>query len=250
MQTETNKIDVILSEEDARLNEENVILSESEGSSHCLTTHHTNSGGMYRRYIKRLMDFILALCAIIVLSPVLLIVALLVRVKLGSPVLFKQERSGKDNRKFTMYKFRTMTNEINENGILLSDAERLTPFGNYLRNYSIDELPQLINILKGEMSFVGPRPYPISYSKLYNERQKHRLDEMPGLTGLAQINGRNDQTWQEKFENDLTYNKNITFIGDITIIFRTALKVLLREGINEFGEVTASDFIGNDKQNE
>ncbi len=212
-----------------------------------LTMHKPTKGGIYKVYIKKPLDFILSFCAIIILLPFFITVAVLVRLKLGSPVLFKQERSGKNNTKFTMYKFRSMTNKKDENGALLPDAKRITPLGNLLRNYSVDELPQLINILKGEMSFVGPRPYPISYSCLYNERQRHRLDEMPGLTGLAQINGRNGQTWQEKFENDTTYNTNITFLGDITIIFKTALKVLVREGINEFGETTATDFMGNEQ---
>ncbi len=201
--------------------------------------------GMYIKYFKRPMDFILSLGAIIILSPVLLAVGILVRIKLGSPVIFKQNRSGKNGKKFIMYKFRSMTNETDKQGNLLPDADRLSYFGRILRKTSIDELPELINILKGEMSIVGPRPYPISYLPLYNEIQIHRLDEVPGLTGLAQISGRNKQTWEEKFEKDLEYNRNITFYKDLSIILKTAYKVIKLADINEDGKETASDFMGN-----
>ena len=199
---------------------------------------------MYSKYIKRRLDFILSLIAIIVLSPVLLITAILVRIKLGSPVIFKQKRPGKDEKIFTLYKFRTMTDEKDEQGNLLPDSERLTKFGKFLRSTSIDELPELINILKGDMSIVGPRPLLVEYLELYNEEQKHRHDVRPGLTGLAQISGRNAITWEEKFEEDLKYIKKITFLGDIKIILKTALKVFKREGISQQGNETMERFKG------
>ena len=203
---------------------------------------------MYSKCIKRVLDFILSLIAIIVLSPILLITAILVRIKLGSPVIFKQKRPGKDEKIFTLYKFRTMTDEKDEQGNLLPDSERLTKFGKFLRSTSIDELPELINILKGDMSIVGPRPLLVEYLELYNEEQKHRHDVRPGLTGLAQISGRNTITWEEKFEEDLQYINKITFLGDIKIIFKTALKVFKREGISQEGNETMERFKGSEEK--
>ena len=187
---------------------------------------------MYAKYIKRILDFILSLIALIVLSPVLLVVAILVRIKLGSPIIFKQQRPGKDEKIFTLYKFRTMTDKKDENGNLLPDEQRLTKFGKALRSTSLDELPELWNILKGDMAIVGPRPLLVEYLPLYNEKQKLRHDVRPGLTGLAQISGRNAITWEEKFKDDLEYVNNITFIQDAKIILKTITKVFKREGIS------------------
>ena len=185
---------------------------------------------MYRKYFKRILDFILSLIALIILMPVMIIIYILVRIKLGKPVIFKQERPGKDEKIFTLYKFRTMTDEKDENGILLSDEERLTKFGKFLRSTSLDELPELINIIKGDMAIVGPRPLLVEYLKLYNEEQRHRHDVRPGLTGLAQIDGRNSISWEKKFEDDLEYTKKITFFKDAKIIVKTIGKVFIREG--------------------
>jgi len=201
-------------------------------------------GGLYRRCIKRLMDFILSLITIIVLSPVLLVVALLVRVKIGSPVIFKQKRLGFKEEIFTLYKFRTMTDERDENGKLLSDSLRLTKFGRILRSTSLDELPELINIIKGDMSVIGPRPLHVRYQHRYNEKQKRRHDVRPGLSGLAQINGRNAITWEQKFDWDVEYVENITFWGDWKIIFLTIYKTLKRDGITDGGESTMGEFWG------
>lgn len=200
---------------------------------------------MYAKYFKRILDFILSLIAIIILSPVLLIVAVLVRIKLGSPVIFKQQRPGKDEKIFTLYKFRTMTDKKDENGNLLPDSERLTKFGKALRSTSLDELPELFNILKGDMAIVGPRPLLVEYLPLYNKEQKHRHDVRPGLTGLAQISGRNSISWEEKFKEDIIYVKNITFISDMKIILKTIIKVFKREGISQKNNVTIEKFKGN-----
>lgn len=200
---------------------------------------------MYAKYIKRILDFVLSLVALIVLSPVLLIVAILVRVKLGSPVIFKQQRPGKNEKIFTLYKFRTMTDKKDENGNLLPDSERLTKFGKFLRSTSLDELPELVNILKGDMAIVGPRPLLVEYLSLYNEEQKHRHDVRPGLTGLAQVSGRNSITWKEKFNDDLEYIEKISILEDIKIIFTTIGKVFKREGISQEGNVTMEKFKGN-----
>lgn len=200
---------------------------------------------MYAKYIKRILDFILSLIALIVLSPVLLVVAILVRIKLGSPIIFKQQRPGKDEKIFTLYKFRTMTDKKDENGNLLSDSERLTKFGKVLRSTSLDELPELVNILKGDMSIVGPRPLLVEYLPLYSEEQKHRHDVRPGLTGLAQVSGRNSLSWEEKFNDDLQYIKHITFFEDVKIIFMTVAKVFKREGIAQEGNATMEKFTGN-----
>ena len=201
--------------------------------------------GIYERYFKRPMDFVLSLLGIIVLSPLMLIIALLVRFKLGRPVIFKQERPGWNERIFTLYKFRTMTDEKGENGELLPDELRLTKFGKFLRSTSLDELPELFNILKGEMSIVGPRPLLVDYLPLYNEQQRRRHEVRPGLTGWAQVNGRNAISWEEKFDLDIEYVDNISFRLDSKIIILTLLKVINREGINQEGEATIKDFKGS-----
>mgnify|MGYP000846019686 FL=1 len=203
---------------------------------------------MYRRFVKRPMDIVLSLCALIVLSPVLLIVALLVRTKLGSPVIFKQKRPGLHEKIFTLYKFRTMTDKRDENGALLPDEVRLTRFGKLLRSTSLDELPELYNILKGDMSIVGPRPLLIQYLPLYNEHQKCRHNVRPGLTGLAQVNGRNAIRWEEKFDLDVRYVDNVKLINDWKIIFLTIKKVFVREGINAENVATMEVFQGTRKE--
>lgn len=200
---------------------------------------------MYQKYIKRGLDLILALTASILLSPVMLIIAVLVRVNLGSPVLFKQQRPGKNEKIFFMYKFRTMTDKRDDNGNLLSDEVRLTRFGKILRNTSLDELPELFNIVKGDMSVVGPRPLLVKYLPLYNERQKHRHDVRPGFTGLAQVNGRNSITWEEKFEWDVKYVENVTFLVDCKIFFKTIKVVLKRDGISSTTSATMEEFMGS-----
>jgi undecaprenyl phosphate N,N'-diacetylbacillosamine 1-phosphate transferase len=202
----------------------------------------TRQGGLYRRFFKRPMDFILALLALIVLSPVFLVVAVLVRFKLGSPVIFKQKRPGLNEKIFTMYKFRTMTDERDVNGELLPDSVRLTKFGRWLRSTSLDELPELFNILKGDMSIVGPRPLAVQYLPYYSNQEKHRHDVRPGLTGLAQINGRNSSNWEERFSYDLAYIRKISFTTDIRIIALTALKVFKREGVSVRGTGSIMDF--------
>lgn len=199
---------------------------------------------MYRKCIKRLLDIVVSLCGIIVLSPVYLILGILVRVKLGSPVIFKQERPGKDEKIFLLYKFRSMTDSRDENGDLLSDEVRLTSFGKKLRSTSLDELPELVNILKGDMSLIGPRPLLVRYLPRYNEFQRHRHDVRPGLTGLAQINGRNAITWEKKFEYDVEYVKNLSFALDAHIFAGTVRAVLKREGISSETNATMEEFMG------
>ena len=199
---------------------------------------------LYRKYIKRLLDIILSLTAIICLSPVLLITALLVRVRLGSPVIFRQQRPGLNGKIFGLCKFRSMTDERDAEGNLLPDEVRLTSFGKKLRATSLDELPELFNILKGEMSIVGPRPLLVQYLPLYNEEQKHRHDVLPGLTGLAQVNGRNAITWEKKFEYDVEYVRNLSFFMDVKIILMTVGKVFHREGINSETSATMEFFTG------
>jgi len=206
--------------------------------------------GMYRKHIKRTMDFFLSLCAIIVLSPVMLIVAVLVKVNLGSPVIFKQKRPGLNEKIFTMYKFRTMTDKRGENGILLPDDIRLTGFGKFLRSTSLDELPELINVLKGDMSIVGPRPLLIQYLPLYNDYQKRRHDVRPGLSGLAQVSGRNAISWEEKFSLDVQYVESISFFGDCKIILFTLIKAFKREGINSELTATMEVFTGTISEEE
>lgn len=200
---------------------------------------------MYAKYIKRILDLILSLMSLILLMPLMLIIGILVAINLGNPIIFKQKRPGKDEKIFTLYKFRTMTDEKDEKGKLLPDSQRLTKFGKFLRSTSLDELPELINILKGDMSIVGPRPLLVEYLKLYNEEQKHRHDVRPGLTGLAQTSGRNAITWEEKFEKDIEYVHNISFIGDVKIIIKTAIKVFKREGISGTNSDTMQKFEGN-----
>ena len=201
--------------------------------------------GIYKRFLKRPLDFILSLMAIIVLSPILLIVGVLVRFKLGSPVLFKQKRPGLKEKIFTMYKFRTMTDEKDENGELLPDSVRLTKFGRKLRSTSLDELPELFNILKGDMSIVGPRPLLIQYLDLYNDHQKRRHEVRPGLSGHAQVNGRNAISWEDKFNLDVEYVDNVSFMGDWKIIFLTIKKVFVKEGISSDTSVTMEPFRGS-----
>ncbi|YCA45940.1 sugar transferase [Bacillus sp. JZ8] len=200
---------------------------------------------MYRKYIKRLLDIVLSLIAIICLSFVFLIVAFLVKVKLGSPVLFKQKRPGMNEKIFLMYKFRTMTDERGADGELLPDEIRLTKFGKFLRSTSLDELPELFNILKGDMSLVGPRPLLVQYLSLYNEHQKRRHEVRPGLSGLAQVNGRNAISWGEKFNLDVKYVMEVSFLLDIKVIFLTIKKVFIREGINSETAATIEPFKGN-----
>ena len=206
--------------------------------------------GIYKRFLKRPLDFILSLMAIIVLSPILLIVGVLVRFKLGSPVLFKQKRPGLKEKIFTMYKFRTMTDEKDENGELLPDSVRLTKFGRMLRSTSLDELPELFNILKGDMSIVGPRPLLIQYLELYNDHQKRRHEVRPGLSGHAQVNGRNAISWEDKFNLDVEYVDSVSFIGDWKIIFLTIKKVFVKEGISSDTSVTMEYFEGSKVKND
>ncbi len=200
---------------------------------------------MYRNYIKRIIDLILSFIAIIVLSPVLLIVAILVRTKLGSPVIFKQKRPGMNEKIFTLYKFRTMTDETDEQGNLLPDEVRLTKFGKLLRSTSLDELPELFNILKGDMAIVGPRPLLVRYLPRYNEHQKKRHNVRPGFTGYAQVNGRNSISWEEKFDFDVYYVEHVSFLLDVKIIFKTIKVVFAREGISSDTSATMEEFKGS-----
>lgn len=202
---------------------------------------------IYDRLIKRIIDLILSGIALLLLSPVYLIVAVLVRVKLGSPVLFSQERPGKNEKVFRMYKFRSMTDERDAEGNLLPDEIRLTHFGAMLRATSLDELPELWNIFKGEMSIVGPRPLLVKYLPRYNDRQRHRHDVRPGLTGWAQVNGRNAISWEQKFEYDVEYVEKESFWFDVKILFMTVGKVLQRSGISQEGNVTMEEFMGNEE---
>ncbi|MCC2843781.1 MULTISPECIES: sugar transferase [Clostridium] len=199
---------------------------------------------MYRLFFKRFLDFLLSFVAIILLSPIYLIVAMLVRVKLGSPVIFKQERPGKDEKIFKMYKFRSMTSETDEEGNLLPDEVRLTSFGKKLRATSLDELPELFNILKGDMSIIGPRPLLVHYLPLYNRFQKHRHDVKPGLTGLAQVSGRNTLSWEDKFKKDVEYTKEYSFLLDTKILFMTMKAVFKKEGISSDTSATMEEFKG------
>ena len=198
----------------------------------------------YETYIKRLLDILLSGMALICLSPVLLVTAMLVRIKLGSPVIFCQERPGRNEKIFKLYKFRSMTGEKDEQGNLLPDEVRLTRFGKLLRSTSLDELPELWNILKGDMSIVGPRPLLVKYLPLYNEEQKRRHDVRPGLTGWAQANGRNALSWEEKFRLDLHYVENISFGLDVKTVFLTVKNVLRREGISSETAATMEEFKG------
>ena len=202
--------------------------------------------GIYERFLKRPLDLICVLLALIVFCWLYALVALLVRIKLGSPVLFRQERPGKDEKVFCIYKFRTMTDEKDVNGNLLPDGKRLTKFGRFLRNTSLDELPEAFNILKGDMSIVGPRPLLVKYLPRYNEEQRRRHEVRPGLTGLAQVNGRNAISWEEKFKLDVEYVEHITFASDIRIIFITVFKSFIKqEGISSSSSETMEEFLGS-----
>lgn len=201
--------------------------------------------GPYEKYIKRPLDLICSLIAIIFFSWLYLIIAVLVRIKLGSPVIFTQERPGKDEKIFKLYKFRTMTDAKDEKGNLLPDSVRLTKFGKMLRSTSLDELPEAFNIVKGDMSILGPRPLLVQYLPLYSEKQRHRHDVRPGLSGYAQVNGRNSITWTHKFELDCEYVKKITFLGDLKILIQTIEKAFIKqEGISSETSDTMEDFDG------
>jgi undecaprenyl phosphate N,N'-diacetylbacillosamine 1-phosphate transferase len=200
---------------------------------------------VYARLIKRPQDFILSFLGLILLSPFLLIIAILVKVKLGSPVIFKQKRPGWYEQLFTLYKFRTMTDKRDEKGELLPDEVRLTRFGKFLRSTSLDELPELWNIARGDMSIVGPRPLLVQYLPLYNADQRRRHEVRPGLTGLAQVNGRNAISWEEKFDLDVQYADNIHFAGDWKIILLTIKKAFIREGIHSEDSATMAPFMGS-----
>lgn len=202
--------------------------------------------GFYEKHVKRPMDFIISLFALIVLSPVFACVAFLVKINLGSPVLFKQKRPGLNEKIFVMYKFRTMTDKRDKKGRLLPDDKRLTRFGKFLRASSLDELPELINILKSEMSLVGPRPLLVEYLPRYNTYQRRRHEVKPGLTGYAQVNGRNEISWKKKFIFDMWYVRNVSFLLDIKIIIQTIKRVLNKDGVNSKGSVTMEIFRGGD----
>ena len=191
--------------------------------------------GFYARYIKRILDIVLSLTGMVVLCPVYLVVAILVRIKLGSPVIFCQERPGKDEKIFKLYKFRSMTDEKDENGELLPDSVRLTKFGRVLRSTSLDELPELYNILKGDMSLVGPRPLAVRYLPYYNEAERHRHDVRPGLTGLAQVSGRTALDWEKRFAYDLEYIEKLSIVMDVRVVLKTIQKVFFHEDIVEAG---------------
>lgn len=200
--------------------------------------------GIYEKYIKRVLDIVLSSAALVVLSPLLIVTSYLVKTKLGSPVIFTQERPGKNGKIFKLYKFRTMTNATDENGNLLPDDIRLTAFGKTLRSTSIDELPELINILKGDMSIVGPRPLLVRYLERYNEHQARRHEVRPGLTGNAQANGRNAISWEDRFNLDVAYVDNISFVTDVKIILQTIVAVIKRSGISSKTNATMEEFMG------
>lgn len=203
---------------------------------------------IYEQYFKRIIDILISATALIFLSPIILIIAILVKCKLGSPIIFVQERPGKNEKIFNMYKFRTMIDKDDKEGNPLSDDLRLTKFGKLLRSTSLDELPELWNILKGDMSLVGPRPLLKEYLKLYNQDQKKRHLVRPGLTGLAQVNGRNAISWKEKFFYDVKYVNNVSFILDVKIIFITIKKIFVREGISDGHSETSVKFMGNNEE--
>ena len=202
--------------------------------------------GFYEKYVKSPQDIVLAVILLIVLSPVMAITAIFIRCKLGSPVIFKQERAGKNGKPYFTYKFRSMIDAYDEDGNLLPDEERLNRFGIKLRSTSLDELPSLWNVIRGEVSLVGPRSLYMRYNERYNEHQARRLEVKPGITGLAQTNGRNAISWEKKFNYDVQYVDNITFLGDWKILFRTVTKVLRRDGITSATHVTMEEFMGND----
>lgn len=203
---------------------------------------------MYKKYIKRILDIILSLIAIIITLPIFLIVGILILIFIGQPAIFRQKRPGKNEKIFTMYKFRTMTNKKDEDGNLLPDELRLTKLGKFLRKTSLDEIPEFINILKGDMSFVGSRPLLVEYLPYYTEEEHHRHDVRPGLTGLAQVNGRNLLNWDDRFKKDIEYVNNITFKNDLKIAFKTILIVLKKEGINSKKTVTMTSLIDERKK--
>ena len=203
--------------------------------------------GVYEKYIKRLLDIILSLAALTALSPILLLTAVLVRIKLGSPVIFRQERPGRYGKIFRLYKFRSMTDDRDETGNLLPDDLRLTRFGRLLRSTSLDELPELLNIVRGDMSIVGPRPLLVKYLPLYNDEQKHRHDVRPGLTGWAQVHGRNLLSWEDKFRYDVWYTRNISFATDVRIVLLTVKCIFAREGISSETAATMEEFLGTEE---
>ena len=198
-----------------------------------MSKNNHKARGPYEKFFKRLFDVIFSFLALVILSPVLLVIAILVRIKLGSPIIFKQERPGKDEKIFKLYKFRTMTDAKDSKGKLLSDEKRLTRFGRMLRSSSLDELPELFNILKGDMSFVGPRPLLVEYLPYYTKKEHHRHDVRPGLTGWAQVNGRNLVGWSKRLKLDVEYVDKITFCRDLSIIFSTIAVVFKRSGITD-----------------
>lgn len=212
---------------------------------HIKTVHNMS---FYEKYIKRPLDLLFSLIAVIILSPIMLMIAVLVKIKLGSPVIFKQYRPGLNEKIFSMYKFRTMTDELDENGELLPDEKRLTKFGKILRSTSLDELPELFNIIKGDCSISGPRPLLVDYLPRYSKEQHRRHEVRPGLTGYAQAYGRNSLSWNEKFEKDLYYVDNISLWLDIKIIFKTILVVFKREGITSESSVTMEEFMGSENK--
>lgn len=201
--------------------------------------------GFYEKYIKRPQDFICASFALIVLSPMMIMLAIIVKIKLGSPVIFIQDRPGKDGKVFKLYKFRSMTDAKDKNGKILPDKDRLPTFGQKLRSTSLDELPELVNIWKGDMAIVGPRPLLVQYMERYSPHQARRHEVRPGFTGLAQVRGRNSISWEEKFDWDVQYVDHITFLGDWKIIIETIKTVLKHEGISAVGEATMSEFMGS-----
>lgn len=203
--------------------------------------------GIYKNYLKRILDIICSLGFILCFWWLYILIAVLVKIKLGSPVIFKQQRPGLNGKIFTMYKFRSMTDAKDKNGNLLSDAERLPRFGQLLRATSLDEIPEFLNVLKGEMSLIGPRPLLVEYLGRYNDQQKRRHEVRPGITGWAQINGRNAISWEEKFKYDVEYVDKLSFLLDIKIIFLTIKKIFIREGISQEGNVTMEIFYGKKK---
>ena len=202
---------------------------------------------LYENFFKRFLDIVCSLGFIICFWWLYILVAVLVKKKLGSPVIFKQERPGLNGKIFTMYKFRSMTDEKDKNGNLLSDAERLPRFGQILRSTSLDEIPEFINVLKGEMSLIGPRPLLVEYLERYNDEQKRRHDVRPGITGWAQVNGRNAISWEQKFKYDVEYVDNVNFLLDIKIVFLTIKKIFIKEGISQEGNATMEKFTGESK---
>ena len=203
---------------------------------------------MYRKYVKRFLDIILAIIAIVITLPIFLLTGILVLIFLGKPAIFRQKRPGKDEKIFTMYKFRTMTKGKNRNGEMLPDELRLTKFGKFLRKTSLDEIPEFINILKGNMSFVGPRPLLIEYLPYYTKEEHHRHDVRPGLTGLAQVSGRNLLNWNDRFKKDIEYVYNLSFLFDLKIVFKTIYKVIKREGINDQNSATMTSLASERKK--